>query len=282
MRTRLLWVLLALASCGKDSAKASDGDKQVASGAPRPAAPPTVALFVDDVTVASVTADRVGQWPRLDTLLPTAARRLGKWEDVYIKGRTPKPSQVHQPSASYPELVPALFPGDDGSPAFGMFDPVELAKHGKPSLREDGIHEIRIKLAQDSGRGEHEQGDGGGSDPNLIKISIKTPKGESTLEGPKLLAVPREPMPGGDELRGWTLATVLKIAGVTSYEKVILTDAAGLAVTLEKIDLDPKTSIPYVKLNRQGSLRIKVFKKKGTGWEGGGDLRGLAAIQVVK
>ena len=41
-------------------------------------------------------------------------------------------------------------------------------------------------------------------------------------------------------------------------------------------------SVPYVKLNRQGSLRLQVYKKQGTGWQRSGDLRGLVAIEVLK
>jgi hypothetical protein len=40
--------------------------------------------------------------------------------------------------------------------------------------------------------------------------------------------------------------------------------------------------MPFVKLNRQGSLRFIVFKKEGETWKRGGDLRGLARVEVVK
>jgi hypothetical protein len=60
----------------------------------------------------------------------------------------------------------------------------------------------------------------------------------------------------------------------------VLTDTGGLNLTLEKADFDPKTSVPYVKLNRQGALRVQVFKKQGDTWQRAGDLRGLAEIEV--
>ena len=65
-------------------------------------------------------------------------------------------SELNKPFETYRDYVPALFPGEHGTVSFGMFDPVELGKKGKPALREDGIVELRIKLAANSGRGENE------------------------------------------------------------------------------------------------------------------------------
>src|SRR5262249_25815856 len=144
-------------------------------------APGTVELFIDDASIAKVSAAQIATWPRLDTLVPIAARRLGTWDVVTLKSK--KQTELHRPSDTYPELVPALFPGEGGAPAFGMFDPVELANHGKPALREDDLHELRVKLAKGQGRGEHESGEGGGSDPTQLKIAVHTPKGNSVLEG---------------------------------------------------------------------------------------------------
>ena len=59
-------------------------------------------------------------------------------------------------------------------------------------------------------------------------------------------------------------------------------DAKGTNLNLEKQDLDPATAMPFVKLNRQGSLRFIVFKKQGEAWTRGGDLRDLAKIEVLK
>jgi hypothetical protein len=53
-------------------------------------------------------------------------------------------------------------------------------------------------------------------------------------------------------------------------------------LTLEKQDLDPKTNVPFVKLNRQGTLRFRVFEKQGDTWQPGPDLRGLVGIEVLK
>lgn len=278
MRISSLWLVLALAGCGKDQAKASDPPP----APPPPPAAPSVQLFVDNAPVGTIALDQVKLWPRVDSLVPTSARHLGSWQDVYLRGKGDKPTELHQPTASYPDYVPALFPGADGKPAFGLFDPLELSKHGNPAVREDDVTQVRIKLADRGSHGQNEQGNSAITDPKDLKISIKSASGTQTLSGDKLMAVPREPMPGDKEPRGWTLATVLKTAGITTYEKVLLTDQAGLNLTLEKQDLDPAKSIPFIKLNRQGSLRVKVFRKQGDTWQGTGDLRGLVAIEILK
>ena len=272
MRTWCVGLAL-LASCGRDVAKTSD------HGSAAPPVAKGVAIFVDDQPVATVDATQLAQWPRLDTIVPVAARRLGQWQDVALKGT--RSMDLSQPSASYPELVPAVFPGAGGDASFGMFDPVELAKHGKPTLQEDGVTEIRIKLAQNSGRGEHEQGQGGGADPTKLAISVKTPKGTQVIDGTKLLAIPRQDAPGSGGGKGWPLTTILEAAGVKTFDKLVLTDAAGTNLNLDKSSFDA-TTIPFVKLNRQGQLRFRVFKKQGDGWQAAGDLRELTSIEVVK
>jgi hypothetical protein len=220
----------------------------------------------------------------VDTLVPVTARRLGTWEVVHLKGQSPTPTDLNHPSATYPDLVPVLFLAQDNTASFGMFDPVELAKHGKPALRVDGITELRIKVAQGAGRGEHESGEGGGADPMTLKITITTAAGERVLEGKALLATPRSPMPGdtGGEGKGWPLTTILELGGVTKFQRLLLTDAGGTNLTLDKADFDPKKSVPFIKLNRQGQLRFRVFKKQGDTWQAAGDLRGLVSVQVVK
>src|SRR5262249_38273429 len=114
--------------------------------------------------------------------------------------------------------------------------------------------------------------------------AIKTPKGDSVLEGKTLLAIPRQPMPGdeGKDPRGWPLSVLLDAAGIKKFERLLLSDATGTNLTLDKADFDEAKSIPYVKLNRQGSLRLRVFKKQGSAWQASGDLRGIATIEVVK
>jgi hypothetical protein len=275
---RRLVVLLALVACSKGSSDKPATGSGSAVTAPKPAAE-GVTLFVDGQQVGTVTKDQAAAWPRVDTLVPIAARRLGKWQTVILTGDGQQ--QIENPSQKYPELVPALFPGKDGEASFGYFDAVELAKKGNPQVRADHLKEVRIQLAENSGRGENEQGEGGGGDPAKLELTIKTAKGEQKLLGAQLLEMPRQPPPGDNGGMGWPLAAILDKAGVKGAEKVIVSGGTT-NLTLEKQDLDPATSVPFVKLNRQGSLRFIVFKKNGDAWARGGDLRDLARIEVVK
>jgi hypothetical protein len=271
-------LLISLTACSKGESKPQPAVK---GSAAEVVDTKSVAIFVDDQQVGKLAFDQVNLWPRLDTLVPVSARRLGTWQTVTLKGA--KSTDLQQPSATHPELVPALFPGADGKPAFGMFDPVELAKHGNPALRADAINEVRIKLAQGGGRGQNDTGEGGGQDPRALELTIKTTAGEQVVKGDKLLETPREALPGETgEGKGWPLSTILKNAGVKSYERLLLTGENGTNLTLEKQDLDPKTSVPFVKLNRQGSLRFRVFKKQGDTWQMGQDLRALTRVEVLK
>jgi hypothetical protein len=276
----LVGLALALVGCGRDSDSAKQAPPPTPVASPEP--PRTIDIYVDNQLGTRVAFAQIAQWPRVDTLVPVAARRLGTWDDVFVRGKGPKPAELHRIADQHPDLVPALYPIDDHTAGFGLFDPVELANHRAPQIHEDGVSEIRIQLAQGTGRGEHESGEGGGTDPSQLVISIVTPTGTSKLEGKTLLAIPRQPLPGETgEGRGWPLATVLDAAHITKFDKLLLADGAGLNLTLEKADFSAD-SVPYVKLNRQGSLRFNLFKKQGTGWQRSGDLRGLVSIQVLK
>jgi len=274
-------LLLVVVACKQDAAKPVPGSAGSA-GSATIAASPGVRILVDGKEVAVASPAHLAQWPRVDTLVPTDARRLGRWQDVELSGGA-KPATIHSPSGTYPDLVPALFPSEDGTFSFGMFDPVELAKKGKPALREDRVTSLSIKLLpEDAGRGQHEQGQGGGKDPATLKITFVTPKGTTVLDGAKLLAIPRDNIPGTTDAKGWALQTILTAGGVTKFEKLVVSNAAGVALNLDK-DAFTDTSIPFVKLNRKGELRMRIYKKAGTEWQpGGGDISDLAGIEVLK
>lgn len=281
MRTRLsLVVALVLAACGS---KSSDKPEPGSGTGSAPVPVPTgTHLFVDNKDVAAVTAAQVASWPRLDSFLPETARRLGKWQSITVKNAKPQPSTLDKPFETHRDFIPALFPGPDGGISFGMFDPVELGKHGKPALQEDGVLEVRVALQADSGRGENDHQGGEAIDPQNIKLSIKTAKGEQILSGDKLLAIPRELMPGGSgDAKGWKLVALLDAEGVKTFEKLLLTDAGGLTLTIEKKDISDK-AVPFVKLNRQGSLRFRIYKQQGEGWAPAENLKELVAIEVLK
>lgn len=286
MRTiAIVGVFLTVACGGGDKPGGSSGSAAVASGsAPgsaAPAAAPGVAITINGKPAATVAAKDLAAWPRLDTLVPVEVRRIGQWKTLTVLGKSGKPVTLNRPGDQYRDQALALFVAD-GAPAFGVFDPVELAKRGQPQLREDGLVSIAIDVDVDSGRGQNESGSGGGGDPLQIKLAIKTPKGESVLTGEKLLALPRETVPGTQDSKGWRLTTVLTAAGITAWEKVLLTDAAGLTLVVEKKDFDDKTTIPFLKLNKQATLRMKIYKRQGEGWQSTGDLRAVASIEQLK
>ncbi len=267
--------LFVVVACG---GKHDDPSPTVASGsAPAVAG---VHVFIDDKDVATVTPEQVATWPRLVTLLPMSARRLGQWVSVSLKGATT--TAVDKPSMTYPDTVPVLYP-EAGGTSFGMFDGVDLAKHAAPKMHVDQIKEVHIAVGKDSARGQNESGDGAGTDPAAIKLSVKPAKGpEQIVSGKTLLAMQLAPMPGNPDSHGWTLTTILETAGIKGFSRLLLTDASGTNLTIDKADYDDKNTIPFVKLNRKGDLRFTILKKQGDGWDKSGDLRGLAAIEVVK
>ncbi|MGE0545918.1 MAG: hypothetical protein AB7O24_23205 [Kofleriaceae bacterium] len=276
-------VLVLACSCGKSAPDANPPPPSTGSGSAQPAAPAgQLTLLVGDKPVATLDLAKVASWPRLDTLVPSEAARMGTWQSITIKGQKPAPVELNRPSENYRDYVPALFPGDGGGISFGMFDPVELGKKGKPALREDKVVELRLTLAEGSGRGENDHQGGAATDPADLKLTIKTVKGEQVITGTKLLELPREAPPDGGDAKGWKLTAVLASAGITKFEKIVVSGAENVSIPLERADLDDKTSIPFIKLNRQGSLRFRVFKRQGDNWRATADLRNLSLIDVVK
>jgi hypothetical protein len=273
----LLAAALALVGCKKSDDKPAT---KAGSGSAVAAPVAGIQVFVNEEVITTVTLEQLKAWPRIDTVVPVEARRLGTWQSIELVGA--KPVTIQQPSSTHPDRVPAIFLGDKG-PAFGMFDPVELAKKGTPALREDGVTEVRIRTAQGSGRGENEHGEGGGGDPSKLEIKIKTKAGEQVVTGEKLIAMPREAPPGeADTHAGWRLLTLLEKQGIKAPKRLLLSDAKGTNLTLEAQDLDPATAVPFLKLNRQGTIRFRVFRKQGDTWQMGSDLRGLTTIEVIE
>lgn len=290
MRTRRSVLVLAAAisvsvvGCKKDDAKpAASGSASQAAAEQKPEVPAgAVQLFVDDKPVGTLAPEQIAMWPRLDSLVPMAARRLGTWETITLAGSAP--TEIKHPSATYPEYVPALYPGEGGAAAFGMFDPVELAKRGTPAVNHAGISQVRIALATGTGRGENDHhGSEGGGDPTKLELHVKSKQGDHVIPGTKLVEIPREPQPGeGGDAKGWKLGKILEQVGITKYKRLLLSDVNGVTLTLEERDLDPAKAIPFLKLNRQGTLRFRVYRKQGDTWQPSGDLRGLELIEVLE
>lgn len=283
MQARNVVLAVALAALGCKKTDDKPAATKVGSGSAAAAPAQTgkvVQIFVDEALITTLTVDQLKPWPRLDSLVPAAAQRLGTWQAIELVGG--KPQVIKKPSSAYPDLVPVVFAGENG-PAFGMFDPVEHAKKGKAALRED-VTEVRIRVAAGGGRGENDHsGGGGGGDPTKLVINIKTKAGAQVLSGEKLIAMTREAPPGeADSHAGWRLLTVLDQLGVKAPKRLLLTGESGTNLTLEKQDLDPATAVPFLKLNRQGTIRFRVFRKQGETWQMGSDLRGLSAVEVLE
>lgn len=236
-----------------------------------------VDILINDTVVTHVTSAQVAKWPRVDSLIPETSRRLGTWQRIVVKSASGD-HDLDRPSASYPEMVPVLFPGSDGRPAFGMYDAVELAKHGKPGTQTAAVRSLRIVQSTEARGGEHQGG--APADPAALVLVIKTATGDKKLTGEQILAVPRDPAPGNDDIKGWSVNKLLAAAGITKYKRLTLIDAAGTSLPLGRDDFDDKSSVPFIKLNRQGTLRFRLMKKQGSGWQTAGDLRALSTIKV--
>lgn len=279
MRTWILIVVLAAAACQKKEPDRGGSGSGPGTGSAAAKVDDNLYVFVDEAQVAKIAAADLASWPRLDALLPQDARRLGTW--TAIKFTTAGgPSALEKPAQTHPDKVPAVFPGKDGKPAFGMFDPVEYAKKGEPAFRVDGVRELRVALSKMERGGEHQGGGGEGADITKLVLTIVTKDGEKKLTGPEILKLPREPQPGSEDTKGWRVTQFLEAVGVTTFESITLVDTSGATVPLTKKELDPKTTNPFVKLNKSGVLRFRMFTKQGTGWSPGADLRGLVKIEV--
>jgi hypothetical protein len=282
MRIRqFVLVAILVAGCGgkKDEEQVAPTKNSQVGSQIAPHTAVGVELLVGEKVVGTVDEAKVKDWPRLDSLLPEDARRLGKWAAIKIVTAGGKTLDLPKPFETDRDKLPALFPSEGGGVSFGMFDPVELGKRGKPTLREDKIGKLVVILDEEGMRGGDHQG-GEVIDPANVKLKITTAKGSVELAGDKLLGIEREAMPGGGgDAKGWRLDTILAAADVKTYKKVTLLDASGASIPLEKSEIGAE-SVPFIKLNRQGSLRFRLYKKQNDGWQSSGDLRSLAEIKV--
>lgn len=272
--------LVAACGCGNSNASSSDEPAPVPAGPSKPKGLPGIEVFVNDQSITRLTPDQIQGWVQLPGVLPLQDRRQGMWTQIAVKGRGEQPQVLTRPSDAYPDQIPVLYPGDNGSLAFGMFQPVEFAKHGAASMSIDGAREVRITVDLSSGRGQNDDGNSAVGDPRSIQLAIKNGKAEQTIKGDKLIAIPFDPSPNGSKDQGWKLTTLLANANVTTFKQLILTDATGAKLTLDKTDVSD-TSVPFVKMNKQAKLKVRVWKKNGDGWTEAKNLRELKTIDVL-
>lgn len=283
-RVVLVFLLIAGgAACSKSSdakaTKVEPGSAVATNPQPPPQAPGTVVVYLNDKLVATIDAAKLATWPRLDGVVPVEANQLGTWTAIAVKGKAP--ADIQNPSAKFQSFVPALYPGPDG-PTMGWFDLVDLVHHGAAKTTYAGVTEIRISRDDDSDRGQNEDAGTKDFDPSMIDIAIEG--GSMTvLTGKTILDIPRETPPNGDTLtQGWKLTTLIAKAGIKNPPKLLLADGTGTQVTLTAKELDPAVSVPFLKLNKKGQLRFRVYTKQADGWQLGGNLRSVTSIKVVK
>jgi hypothetical protein len=279
-----MYVLLAAAALGLFACKEKTPTPPPATTAVKdPPKASSVTLFVDSEKVVDLDRAKAETWPRLDSLLPANARRYGTWNA--IKGADSTGAfEIKKPGSTYGALVPAIYPDANGKGInLGLFDPVDLAQKGTPKVSQLGLTELHVLIEKSGARGQNDHMGGEATDPNKLMLAIEAGATKVELTGTQLLALPRENAPDDDsgEHKGWKLSAILASANVPPPTRLLLT-GDEMNLTLEQADLDPQTSVPFIKLNRQGALRFRTYKKQGNGWTLGSDLRGLRKIQVLQ
>ena len=284
MRIWMCLIVVAAIACGgkkKENEGGGSGGSGPGTGS-APVAPVddgSVAIIVDDLQVAKIPPKDLAGWPRLDSLMPQEARRLGTWQSLAFT-TAGAPATLAKPAQAHPDMMPVVYPGKDGKPAFGMFDAVEYAKKGEPAYKVEAVREIKLTLSKMERGGEHQGGGGEGADITKLVLTIKTKDGDKQLTGPEILKLPREGEPGRDDTKGWRVQQFLEAVGVTKFDSIVLVDTSGATVPLTKKELDPATATAFIKLNKSGVLRFRMYTKQGEGWNPGADLRGLSKIEV--
>jgi hypothetical protein len=275
-----LLIVCALGACKKDSKSEA-----------KPPGPKEIELVVDAKRSGMLDAAKLGSWAPLGSFLPSGVQNMERWGaiEVTVDGKV---ERIDDPSAKHPGLVAAVFPGRSG-PAFGFFAPQDLAKKGKAQWQREPVSQLVVttrapEAATEGGQGGGD-GAGGGAEnegdrpaPSAdLKITIVGPAGETVFTGDKLASLPTTTAPVGDtETPGWTIDQILTTAGVSPTGKVVVYGEESANLILEPSDLDPKTAKPFIKLNRSGQLRFRLFRKSGDTWDIAGELRGISRIEL--
>jgi hypothetical protein len=277
-----LLIVCALGACKKDSKKEDGAAAQPASKDQR-----AIELSLDGKPVGTLDAAKLGAWAPLGSFLPSGTQNIDTWGTIEVTIGD-HVERVEDPAAKHPGLVAAVFPGR-GGPAFGFFAPQDLAKKGKAQWERQGVSRIAVTSRAAAGGQGGGDGAGGGAEnegerpaPSAdLKITIVGPAGETVFTGDKLGSLPTTTAPVGDtETPGWTIDQILTTAGVSPKGKVVVYGEESANLILEPSDLDPTRSKPFIKLNRSGQLRFRLFRKNGETWDIAGELRGISRIEL--
>lgn len=280
---RVLLCVLALTACKKESSTKADPKTKVGG----------VALTVDGKAVDTIDPGSASTYPPLAALLPSGKQNMDSWASIALTTADGATQTIDDPPAKQPGQVAGLFPSGAGV-GFGFFLPADLAKKGEPKWQVKGVVAIAVTTKGASGASAGGQGGGdgaGGGAENSgdrptptadLKITIDSAAGEVVFTGDKLVGLPVAHAPSGDtDTPGWTLDQVLKAAGVaTPKGQVVVDGGEGANLILDPSDWDPAKAVLFIKLNRSGALRFRVFRKNGDAWEIGGELRGLDKVEI--
>jgi len=300
----LLATPLALGALGacKKKADAPAGGSATATGSAAPATPTKVTLALDDKVVTEAVP--LGGAPRPLAELVPGAPAYDTWIAVEAIDQAGTVNSILAPAKNHAGAVPALTADARGA-VFG------LLRDGKLEQPVTGIARVTIKTTFEAGKpvehadhGGDTGGGGGGGDSGgggehggggnqadkgvrqvptaELKIEIEGPGGKkSTFTGDKMVGLPEIHAPSGDtETPGWNLVDVLGAAGIKDAKAVVLTDEGNAALRIEGADWDTTKTMLYLKLNRSGVIRFRVFRKTGDLWEVAGELRGIKTIKV--
>jgi hypothetical protein len=295
--------LIAAPGCKKHNGGKGVGGGKSGDPAAIPSGPGIVQILLDGKPVAGVGAEAAAKWAPITDLLPGTGKDAKTWQALEIHTAAGRVTTMPEPGATQPGLVAAIFPGKDGVD-FGMFTPDELARHGTPKLVETNVTDVRVKLGAapaapagsgSGSSGSHGGGDGegsganrtasGGSGPDLsgLKLTIKQKSGDVEVTGDDLGKIDRVVPPIGDtETQGWDVAAVLASRKLKPTAKVVITDESGTTVTMTAAQFDPKKDLAFMKVNKQGQIRFRLFEKNAAGaWDVAGELRGVTTIELL-
>jgi len=275
MARLLLLLALLVVGCKKEEKKAPPPVAQTVK----------VTIALDDKVLTDTPTLTVTPTPL--ATLATGAPPIEQWLAVEVIDQTGKVDTLLAPAKNYPDAAPALT-ADAKGVQFG------LARGGKLEQPVGNVAKVTIKTKSDAGKPgghvDHGSGGGGGdhasgerAEPTAeLKVEIETAAGKSTFTGDKMVGLPELKAPTGDtETPGWNLVDVLAAAGVKDPKAVVLTDEENATLKIEGDDWDPAKATLYLKLNKSGQLRFRVFRKVGDTYEVAGELRGITEIGVL-
>jgi hypothetical protein len=253
-----------------------------------------LSITVDGRAVGAIDPGQAAQWTPIGAMLPGPAQGPDSWTSIDVTTGDGKTQTIDAPAKAHPGEVLAAFPGQGGI-ALGFFQPAELAKKGAPTWQVASVSSLAIHASaapaagsasggQGEGNGEGGGGENTGDRPMptaALTIEIDAPDGVKTFTGDKLAALPTTHAPVGDtDTPGWTLLQILDAVGVKPTKTVVVEGGEGANLILDPGDLDPAKALLFIKLNRSGALRFRVFRKTGDTWELGGELRGVSRIEL--